>query len=402
MLYKILLAVTLLCAFNLMAAEESVEVLVKKTDVVAAAPKAQVSDLFLINGIRQAVTKELIVKKLDNDEFWKKLDEKKLTETSEVTLFTPVFISKRVDVKTPSVVTPIPATIPVDPFIRANFIYEIDSEKLKKFYDETMSGLSIPDVSIKTFYIVPDIAIDSDMSWEDVGVTKKENFSGVIVESWKKWAATNFKNFTNVVVLEKDFSDKPENINSESVTLKWNSSLKKAEVFQDRKSARFEMTAQFVLVNTKSGESLTAFDFPNQKREFNIANTKQLSSNLASLVYNLLNSQTVKIKGALELNRVSGTFKTIEVKVTGKIGLLDMSQVNSMLAERFKQIALTSETKSYSSDSSVLSIKSTAENDSLYALFAKDGGKFPLNEQKILVFNPQDHSFAIISKEANN
>ncbi|MBC7427283.1 MAG: hypothetical protein H7336_01645 [Bacteriovorax sp.] len=408
MSYKLLSIMCLLFTLNIFAAEQSVEVLVKRTDAITVAPKAQLSELFILGGIQQAVTKELVEKKLDDDEFWKKIEEKKLSDVGEVNFFSLVFISKQVNVNENTINPGRPGTLenpvitektpPADPFIRASFTYEINSEKLKKLYEDTMSSINLPDVSIKTFYILPDIGIDSEMSWDDVGVSKKENFSGVIVESWKKWAMTSFKGFTNIVVLEKDFSDKSENINSESVILKWNSVLKKAEVFQDRKSARFEMTAQYVLMNTKSGESLTAFDFPNQKREYNIANAKQLSSNLASLIYNLLNSQTKKISSALELNLASSTFTTTEFKVSGKAGLLDISQVNSILAERFKQITLVSETKSYSGDLSVISIKSTAGIDSLYALFAKDGGKFPLNEQKLLVFNPQNRSFAIISK----
>jgi hypothetical protein len=403
MLYKILLILGLSFAINTYAAVQSLEVLVKKTDLIAAAEKKEVIDLFMLNGIRQAVTKELINNKLDNDEFWKKFEEKKFSENEEVGFFSPVFTSKQFIIKPPVEEAPIgDKTAAVDLYTRGDFNYDLDSEKFKKLYDEVINVISIPDVTIKTFYILPEIAIDSKMTWEDVGVSKKENFSGVIIDSWTKWAIANFKNFTNVVILEKDFVKKNDNINPESVILKWNSMLDKSEVFQDRKSARFEMSAQYILVNAKSGDSLVAFDFPNQKREYNIDNSKQLSSNLASLVFNLLNSQTKKIVSALEINKASSALTTIEMKVTGKAGLLDMSQINSVLAEHFKTVGLTSETKSYSSDSSLITVKSSAPELTLYELFSKDGGKFPLNEQKILVFNPTDHTFAIISKEANN
>ena len=144
------------------------------------------------------------------------------------------------------------------------------------------------------------------------------------------------------------------------------------------------------------------FDFPIQKKEVGIAIPKELSSNLASLVFNLLNSQSVKINSALELNLASSARSSVEVKVMGKHGLLDITQINSFLVEHFKSIGLTAELKNYSSDSSSISIKSTMNPEGLYALFAKDGGKLPLNEQKILLFNPENKSFAIISKEANN
>ena len=161
------------------------------------------------------------------------------------------------------------------------------------------------------------------------------------------------------------------------------------------------MTAQYVIVGTKSKRVLLGFDFPTQKREVGISVPKDLSSTLASLVYNLLNSQSSKISTALEAPRQSGS-SALEMKVVGKHGLLEITQINSFLSERFKDINLTSELKSYSSDSSVISIKSNVTSESLYSLFAKDGGKLPLNEQKILLFSPAEHSFAIIPKEANN
>ncbi len=426
---KLILGFFMMVSFTTaMSAEEKLQVLVKKADI--AGQDSQSSDpavkkepfSFLLNGMRQAVTAELVKQEQDSDAFWKKIEEKNFSDTDEINFFRPYFnrfnivMNKPAD--TASVEAAKPATDPADPgllqtpapavkvappqdlYQRATFSYEFDELKIKSLFSETLTIL--PDVSIKTFYIIPDISINQEMSWMDVGVTKKENFSGVIIESWKKWAETQFKNFTNIVVLEKDFTERPANMNAESVTLKWTSTIKKSEVFQDRKSARFEIGAQYVLVNTKTNQSLQAFDFPVQKREIVISNPKDLSSNLASLIYNLLNSQTVKLTSALELNRASSTLSIVEVKVTGRHGLYDITQINTFLGERFKEYAMTSELKSYSVDSSMVSIKSTMNPESLYAILGKDGGKFVLNEQKILLFSPENKSFAIIPKEANN
>lgn len=421
-----------------MSAEEKLQVMVKKADLAAASQETQSSDpavkkepfSFLLNGMRQAVTAELVKHELDSDMFWKKIEEKNFSDTDEINFFRPYFNRFNIvmDKPEPVAAAPIETPKPKDPadpglvltpsapvanstpavklappqdqYQRATFSYEFDEVKIKSLFVELLTNL--PDVSIKTFYIIPDISITQEMSWMDVGVTKKENFSGVIVDSWKKWAETQFKNFTNVVVLEKDFITLPEKMNAESVTLKVNSTIKKSEVFQDRKSARFEVSAQYVLVNTKTNQSLQAFDFPLQKREVLIANPKDLSSNLASLIYNLLNSQTVKLNSALELNRASSTLSIVDLKVTGRHGLYDITQINGFLADRFKEYALASELKSYSVDSSLISIKSTMNPEALYAALGKDGGKFSLNEQKILLFSPENKTFAIIPKEANN
>lgn len=364
--------------------EESIEVLVKKEGT------PNFMSVIELNGYRQALTKALVDKSLDSELFWQKIEEKKMTDVEERDFLKPLFIN-------PVLLTGKPG--PEELYLKSVFKYTLDQAKFNGLISEYLSNL--PDVSLKTFYILPEISIDKDMLWSDVGVTKKENFVDVIVESWKKWAATQFKGFANIVVLEKDFVTIPENLNSESVTLKWTSQIKKSEVFQDRKSARFEMTAQYVIVGTKSKRVLLGFDFPTQKREVGISVPKDLSSNLASLVYNLLNSQTTKINGALETPRLGG-LTAVEIKVVGKHGLLDITQINSFLTERFKDVGLTSELKSYSSESSVISIKSNVTSESLYALFAKEGGKLPLNEQKILLFSPIEHTFAIIPKEANN
>lgn len=426
---KLILGFFMMVSFTTaMSAEEKLQVLVKKADI--AGQDSQSSDpavkkepfSFLLNGMRQAVTAELVKQELDSDAFWKKIEEKNFSDTDEINFFRPYFNRFNIVMNKPAtpapveaakaptdpadpglLQTPAPSAKPApaqDPYQRATFSYEFDELKIKSLFSEALTNL--PDVSIKTFYIIPDISITQEMSWMDVGVTKKENFSGVIIESWKKWAEAQFKNFTNIVVLEKDFTEKPANMNAESVTLKWTSSIKKSEVFQDRKSARFEIGAQYVLVNTKTNQSLQAFDFPVQKREVTVSNPKDLSSNLASLIYNLLNSQTVKLTSALELNRASSTLSIVEVKVTGKHGLYDITQINTYLGERFKEYAMTSELKSYSTDSSMVSIKSTMNPEALYSLLGKDGGKFALNEQKILLFSPENKSFAIIAKEANN
>jgi len=430
---KLVCVLGLLLSLNVaISAEEKLQIVVKKADLQqdtrGGDPAIKEEPFsFLLNGMRQAVTGELVKNELNPEAFWKKIEEKNFSDADEINFFRPYFNRFNVvmDKAETAVATPATEVKPLDPadpsalllknktntpkvvaapvvdhFQRATFSYEFDAVKIKSLFVETLTDL--PDVSAKTFYIIPDINISNDMNWMDVGVAKQENFSGVIVDSWKKWAAAQFKNFPNVVVLEKDFTEKSDKFNSESVTLKWNSMIKKSEVFQDRKSARFEVSAQFVLVNTKSNQSLLAFDFPLQKREVGISNTKDLSSNLASLVFNLLNSQTVKINSALELNRASSTLSIVDIKVTGKHGLFDITQINSMLAERFKEFGLSSEMKSYSMDASAISIKSTMNEEALYAILSKDGGKFALNEQKILLFSPETKAFAIIPKEANN
>lgn len=383
--------------------KNTLNVLVKKSMLPASDATADQEAPFLLNGIRQAITGELLKKELDSEIFWQKIEAKNLSDSDEIALLKVLFTNAYIVILPEAIPDPKAAEAsktPPDQFRRATFIYEFNHDVTKNFFDEILIGL--PDPSLKTFYIVPDINIAQDMLWSDVGVSKKENFSGVIIESWKSWASSQFKNFSNIVVLDKDLTKKPDTLNPESVTLKWNSFLKKGQTFQDRKSAPYELNAQYILVSTKTNQTLLAFDFPVQKREISVLNPKELSSNLASLIYNLLNSQTAKITSAVELNRATSTLSIVEIKIIGKHGLFDITQINTFLMGHFKNLGLTSTLKSYSSESSIISIKSSASAEVLYAHFAKEGGKFPLNEQKILLFSPESKAFAIIPKEANN
>lgn len=349
-------------------------------------------DLLAKTLYREAITLGLREKSLDETailNFWQKIKDKNLDLKSEVQLLKPLF-SKEV----------LPAVLVVkadskSPVLPRSFSYELNPVKLQEFIDATLLGY---DQSLKTLYILSDITIAKDMSWADLGVSNAENFTGVILESWKKWAIPLFKKFNQVVILEKDLASNPSAMNSESVTLKWNSSLKKAETFQDRQSARFEILAQYVLVNTKSNQIIMGFDFPSQKKEVGISNPKNLSSSLASLIYNLLASQGNKI--VISLDQTAAGLPTVvsEFKLVGKHGLFDLTLVNNFLNDKFKDAQMNSQVKSYDPSGSTLTIKSSLNSEALVSQLISEGGKFPLNEQKILVFSPVDRTFAIISK----
>lgn len=373
-------------------ASEMIEVVIKKAELekVAGAGSGEL-DLFVLNGLRRAITKDLVEKNLDQELFWSKVEEKKLDIKAEIFFFNPLFSESSVFVQPVKLAA---AGETEDTIRRASFKYVINPVATKVLYGQILSLL--PDVALKAFYIYADISLATDLSWSDVGVSKKENFSGVILESWKSWAKENFKNYENIVILEKDFEEKSEGMNPESVILKWKSEIKRQSLNSERKTARFEVSGQYVLLNIKSGNSLVAFDFPTQKRDISVADPKALSSNLASLTFNLLNSQTAKVNTGLEINRSSGTYETLVVKVTGKHGLSDIIKFNGILKEKYKDIQLSSELKTFAAEGSTITVKSTAPSARLFELLGADGGKFPLNEQKILLFTASPPTFAII------
>ncbi len=368
----------------------SLEVIAKRSDVNNELSEEQV---LLLNGFRQAVTSELEILKLDSNIYWPKLDKKKMTVKEEFLYLKSFFTNEVLVLKQSegSVLSPV---------FSGAFTAVLDSLKLKSNYDEVISDSD--EVKLKTFYILANVDIDKNMTWEDAGVSKSQNFTDVIQESWKKLIEKKISGFERVVILENDFTKINDSMNSKSNLLKWKSILKKVSENHDTKTNQYEVSAQYVLQNAKSGTVLLAFDFPVIKRSFEGQNKKKLSSDLASLIYNLLLSQIVKIQTLLISDAKISEMSNFEIKVISKSGLSEIFLINSFLQEKFKDLKLTSSMKSYSSDGAILVIRAEGSEEKILESLSIEGGKFILNEQKVLLFNRIDKTFAILPKESNN
>jgi hypothetical protein len=89
------------------------------------------------------------------------------------------------------------------------------------------------------------------------------------------------------------------------------------------------------------------------------------------------------------------------IPLKGKHGLSEMLEVKSVLESKFKDVNLTAALKSYLGDESSFTFNAKISEDKLLTILG-EAGKLPLNEQKILLFNKEDKSFAILPKEQNN
>ena len=378
---------------SLFAKQVEVQTLGKKSDITK---DLTADDILTLNGYRQVVTMELEELKLDSKIFWEKLELKKFSSIEEIKFLRALF--DNVDVSRSLLSDLIEEA--KDEKLEGSLKGELNLEKLKTSFEELKSNLS--ETKLKTFYLLSNFEIDSSMTWEDTGVADGSRFSGVIVDAWKKLFEKDLKGFEKIIVLEKDFTQKPDYMNTKSLTLKWNSTLKKVSTNIESKKAIFELSAQYILVNTKTGDVLNSFDFPLQKRELDTQNKKSLSSALASLTYNLLLSQSSKIQGIIEADGKGQEQSSLELKISSKAGLSEIYAINNLLQEKFQNIKLTSSMKSYSREGAVLNIRAEGSVDKILDSLSLEGGKFPLNEQKILLFNRTDKSFAILPKDSNN
>lgn len=352
---------------------------------------------FLLSAIKSSIEVEAKLNSLDYNKFLTKLKNKKLSTQDEFLFLKFLIDQSEIRIIEESAIDQKNVLTK-----KANVSLVINREKTKLLLAQVINDL--PDLSKKNLFILMDIAIDSSMSWNDVGVSRKENFTTVIGESWKKWGKEQFSEnqFESVVILDHDLPENLGEIHPESYVLKWTSKLKKSFSSKDQKSAGYELFAQYVLLNLRSKDIVLAHDFPTEKRTYSTTNSKTLSSGLASLIYNLLNSQTKKILASFAANKSKGSSLSNEFKLRGPIGLADSYLVINKLNEVFKIKNMTFLMKTYSSNESIILVKSNENLSDLEAIFAKDLNRLELNEQKILVFDPADKAFAILLKDVNN
>lgn len=249
------------------------------------------------------------------------------------------------------------------------------------------------DKPLSVFYIEASIIIDKEMTWEEIGVGDETAFTDVIKTSWKAWAEKNFLKFDQV-----DISSVPPDatlLHKNSNLLKWTSVITKKD-FDD-----YELSAQFVLTVPKTNEVLLSHNFPEQKILIDFSNKKASGSKLASLIYNLLNSQTEKIKTLTAAIQEISKTTAVVIPFKGKLSLSEMLEIKTVLEAKFKDAALTANLKNFTTDEGSFFVKANLGEEKLHLLF-QETGKFPLNEQKLLLFNKDDKSFAILPKEQNN
>jgi hypothetical protein len=280
--------------------------------------------------------------------------------------------------------------------ISAMFRAEFEPEMIKDAYTKFITDVDL--VRAQSFYILPNIEIDPSLNWTDLGVTRAENFTSVVLDAWKAHFEKLFPNFESVELLDKELTSKPEEINPNSITLKWKSVIKKMVVKKSSKTAEYELTAQYVVVNTKSNEVISSNDYPLSKKEFSLEDKKALASGLVSWIYNLLLSQSAGIQSSIEKQFKLTNKNEMDVKIIARAGLVEVYQILAILSDQLKEVKLTAQLKSYGQEESIFTLKFESKMEKFFELMHKKDNTLTINEKKVLVFNPADKTFAIISK----
>jgi ligand-binding SRPBCC domain-containing protein len=265
--------------------------------------------------------------------------------------------------------------------------------KLALLFILTMQVAFSQESTKKIFYIDANVTIDKEMNWDELGVASEENFKDTLKKFWVTWAKKNFTKFDSI-----EIGLPPTVLNTldkETNLLSWISSITKSD-FDD-----YQISAQVNISAPKTGNLVFTHNFPTQKILIDFANKKDAGSKLASLIYNSLNTQTASIKAVYDEIKLASETSHLIIPLKGKHGLSEMLEVKTVLESKFKDINLAADLKSYLGDESSFTVNAKISEDRLLSMLV-EAGKLPLNEQKILLFNREDKSFAILPKEQNN
>jgi hypothetical protein len=284
-----------------------------------------------------------------------------------------------------------------------NIHAKFDLDKFKQSFKEIT--LDFEELKAKNFFIEPKINLFSNTNWTDLGVSREESFSGAILNSWKGLIQKNLPEYKNQDVKNNALFLK-ENLNlvhPQSVTLGWNTDIKKVYFDAITKKISFEISAHFVLINTINRNVILSFDFPIQKRELDSSNKKELSSVLASLVFNLLNSQMSKIQSSLT---TSNQMNSLEIKLTGMTSLSEIYKAKKAIETALISQKVLISVKKMNTIESVLKLDSVVSDEIKMFALLKTHGPILLdetivepNEQKFLYFDNENKSFAIRKKD---
>lgn len=278
---------------------------------------------------------------------------------------------------------------------------DLDQEKAKKMALEIIEDLDF--YKKNNFYFDYNLDLQANTTWEDLGVNSEAIFNDALINSWRELLIPQYAaRYSNVVFVQENDKNILENfsniIPSESVILKLNIKIKKTFENKSISMAGYEIFGDYVLIKARDRSSILSYDFPVQKKELSTKNKKELSSNIASLVYNFLKFQTKKIEEKIANNVLKADNR---FKLTGQKMLSELSQVQSVLEKYLLPVKGHVVIKKFSTSESELAILDT--NFENLIIMLNKMGKLPLsddkNEQKVLIFNAETKSFAINQKD---
>lgn len=227
-------------------------------------------------------------------------------------------------------------------------------------------------------------------SWELMGVSGENDFTSVINQHWTKWLSGDLRDFVdNVKVTDEstfkqlDLISKTQNkdIITDDIGLKNSLWLKvniKINYLGDDTVASkraFKFSLEYVLVDIKTGNIVSHYDFSQDKISFSYSDTHNLSSNLASSIYRMPIQSFMEIKKKLGTVAVDVNYTDISVENLSSIK--DLLDVRDILLGRGVTFQIDPVVKFYDGNKGILRTNYSGDRVKFMAMLAQ------LNSHKV-------------------
>jgi hypothetical protein len=275
-----------------------------------------------------------------------------------------------------------------------------DSDFKEKFIDLTENmGLH----KNKNFYIELNLDLLGGLSWTDFGISNESSMNSSISNFWKDYYLEHFKDFKNIISVDElvkpILKNRYSNFSSDSVLQKVNVSVKKISENKSSKKITLLIEGNFILLGIKENSVLVSFDFIPVKKELSLKNQKELSSTIGTLIFNMIKYQTKSIDTSLSFKKtkLENTFL-----LKGQELFSDIYSAQRVLEEYFSKDSIKVSIKKINLVQTDLIISGPLTNEVVVEKL-KSLGEKPISndpkEQKVLIFDAANNSFAITQKD---
>lgn len=260
--------------------------------------------------------------------------------------------------------------------------------------------------NLETLYFDLEITLSKDLSVQEIGVSDLTSISGAVIDAWKKWAQKYLLQFKNV----EDFNAlnfKEAEQNSKNHTIVFKAHLKKLPRASITGRLDLEVSAQYVVIRLSDRKILTSFDFPNLQRTLDTKVQKELSSKVASLIFNLLNAKTSELNLVLsaQFGNETNEKKDHLFAIKSAQSLLEINKLNNSLRNlNLKATVLCkfeSQIKSFSTETAAISLESNCSELNMME-YLKSLGQVEIDNGRVFHFLPNEKSFEIFTVSPHN
>lgn len=254
-----------------------------------------------------------------------------------------------------------------------------------------------------------------DLSWNDVGVDVETDFTEVVQEHWKKWFEEKFQGVVDSIVLTDESTERElteflkipseatqmlqgqevigrDSNFSNSLWVKINIDLNKEHDHGLLREREFGIDGDFLIVDLKNNKVLSHYDFIKEERKFSVEDRHKLSSNMASLVYQIPLPNFEKFKA--DLLGATAPSQRIYLDVEGANTITDIFDFTSILNNKGVSYQFEVEVESFSKGVAKVAVDFKGQgNEIIEFLKSLDGAR--VNNDKIIDFGKEKNPFSL-------